>query len=46
MAEYYAVERSPEYLAHYGIRGMKWGVRKAIASGNSRRLGRNKKNSK
>ena len=40
MAEYYAVERSPEYLAHYGIRGMKWGVRKAIASGNSRRLGR------
>lgn len=29
MAEYYAVERSPEYLAHYGIRGMKWGVRKA-----------------
>lgn len=36
----YAVERSPEYLAHYGIRGMKWGVRKAIASGNSARLGR------
>ena len=38
MAEYYAVERSQEYLAHYGIRGMKWGVRKAIASGNSDRL--------
>lgn len=36
----YAVERSDEYLAHYGIRGMKWGVRKAIASGNSARLGR------
>lgn len=34
----YAVERSPEYLAHYGIRGMKWGVRKAIKSGNSARL--------
>lgn len=30
MAEYYAVERSAEYLAHYGVRGMKWGVRRAI----------------
>lgn len=38
MAEYYAVERTSEYLAHYGIRGMKWGVRKAIASGNPARL--------
>lgn len=37
---YYAVDRSDEYLAHYGIRGMKWGVRKAIESGNARRLGR------
>lgn len=36
----YAIERNEEYLAHYGIRGMKWGVRKAIASGNSARLGR------
>jgi len=36
----YAIERNDEYLAHYGIRGMKWGVRKAIASGNSARLGR------
>lgn len=34
----YGVERSSEYLAHYGIRGMKWGVRKAIKSGNSARL--------
>ena len=34
----YAVERSDEYLAHYGIRGMKWGVRRAIKSGNSNRL--------
>lgn len=34
----YAIERSDEYLAHYGIRGMKWGVRKAIKSGNSTRL--------
>ena len=36
----YAIERSPEYLAHYGIRGMRWGVRKAKASGNAKRLGR------
>ena len=28
MAEYYAVERSPEYLAHYGVKGMRWGVRR------------------
>ena len=38
MAEYYAVERSPEYLAHYGVRGMKWGVRKAIKRGDNARL--------
>lgn len=37
---YYGVTRTDEYLAHYGIKGMKWGVRKAIASGNSARLGR------
>lgn len=36
----YAIERSPEFLAHYGIRGMKWGVRKAIQSGNSAKLSR------
>ena len=36
----YAIERSPDYLAHYGIRGMKWGVRKAIARGDSRALGK------
>lgn len=36
----YAVERNGDYLAHYGVRGMKWGVRRAIASGNSARLGR------
>lgn len=40
MSEYYAVQRSDEYLEHYGIKGMKWGVRKAIESGNSRALGR------
>lgn len=36
----YAIERNDNYLAHYGIRGMKWGVRKAIASGNGRALSR------
>ena len=36
----YAIERNGEYLAHYGVRGMKWGVRKAIQSGNSARLSR------
>lgn len=30
MPEYYAIERSSEYLKHYGIRGMKWGIRRAI----------------
>ena len=32
----YAVERSDKYLAHYGVRGMKWGVRKALESGDTR----------
>lgn len=34
MAEYYAVDRSDEYLAHYGVFGMKWGIRKAKPEGN------------
>lgn len=39
MAQYYAIERSSDYLAHYGVRGMKWGVRKALdrIGGNFRR---------
>ena len=32
----YAIERSDEYLAHYGIRGMKWGVRKAREMGGAK----------
>lgn len=36
----YAIERNGDYLAHYGIKGMKWGVRKAIERGNSRALSR------
>lgn len=40
--EYYGAPTTPtsDYLAHYGVKGMKWGVRKAIASGNDRALGR------
>ena len=40
MSEYYAVQRSGECLAHYGVKGMRWGVRKAIGSGNDRALNR------
>ena len=36
MAEYYGVQRSEEYLAHYGIKGMKWGVRKEIPPSNKK----------
>lgn len=32
MGVYYGVKRSDEYLAHYGVKGMKWGVRKAVES--------------
>ena len=31
MAKYYGVQRSDEYLAHYGVRGMRWGVRRALS---------------
>lgn len=33
---YYSVERSTDHLAHYGVKGMRWGVRKAIATGNQK----------
>lgn len=40
--EYYGVASTPmdDYLAHYGIKGMKWGVRKAIERGSQRALSR------
>lgn len=37
---YYAVERSTDHLAHYGVKGMKWGVRKAVLTGNEKALDR------
>lgn len=35
---YYAVERSTDHLAHYGVKGMRWGVRRALATGNQAML--------
>ena len=41
MSEYYAVVRfGDNHLAHYGVKGMKWGVRKAIERGDDKALGR------
>lgn len=34
MPQYYGVTRSDNYLAHYGIKGMRWGVRKAQKNNN------------
>lgn len=38
--EYYGDMPYSEELYHYGVKGMKWGVRKAIESGNRDRLAR------
>lgn len=35
MRNYYGVERSSEYLNHYGVKGMKWRVRRALKKGSS-----------
>lgn len=37
---YYGVIRSTDHLAHYGVKGMRWGVRRAIVTGNQRALDR------
>ena len=42
MSEYYGVQRSTS-LSHYGVKGMKWGVRKAKETKNSKRLARHYK---
>lgn len=34
MRQYYAVIRSDDFLAHYGIKGMRWHMKKAIEKGN------------
>ena len=41
--QYYGVERSDDYLAHYGIKGMRWGVRRALARGDNKALARQHK---
>lgn len=38
MSEYYAIQRSDAWLAHYGVKGMKWGVRRALKKGDVRAL--------
>lgn len=38
--EYYAVVRTGEHLEHYGVKGMRWGVRKALITGNQKALDR------
>lgn len=38
MSEYYGVQRSSSSLSHYGVKGMRWGVRKAIEQRNASKL--------
>lgn len=40
MSEYYAVERTGSELAHYGVRGMRWGVKKALNAKSQKRRDR------
>lgn len=40
MAEYYAINRHEQHLMHYGIKGMRWGVRKAIERKDSKAYAR------
>ena len=43
MSQYYGIQRSDEYLAHYGIKGMKWGVQKAKDRGDQAALNKHYK---
>lgn len=38
---YYGNEPSSDFIAHYGIKGMKWGVRRALERNNEKALYRN-----
>lgn len=40
MSEYYGVSPSSDFFAHYGVKGMKWGVRRAIDTRNKKALDR------
>lgn len=42
MSEYYGAPTTPtdSFLAHYGVRGMKWGVRRAKMKGDMKKLSR------
>lgn len=35
---YYGIPNSTDHLAHYGVKGMRWGVRRAIVTSNQRLL--------
>ena len=37
---YYGISNSTDHLEHYGVKGMRWGVRRALATGNQRALDR------
>lgn len=41
--EYYGREPSSDFFMHYGVKGMKWGVRRAIEKGNNKSLARHYK---
>ena len=43
MGQYYAIVRSDNFLAHYGIKGMRWHVRKALQNGNTHKYDRYRK---
>lgn len=40
MSDYFAISPSSDFFMHYGVKGMKWGVRKAIERGDSKSLAR------